>query len=165
MKCDSLCGRRFADKISQWIWNFYTQNSQDYNQILNKMYLKDKLTECLRPYFSENGLKFVDIFISGSAANGFFTLKSDIDLCFVISDQSLDLSLAKFKKLQILSEIEDLLIVNNFDRENSEVIDARVPILRYIDKRHKIRVEINVNNENGIRNTRLLYCYSKREFN
>lgn len=44
------------------------------------------------------------------------------------------------------------------------LIEARVPILRFTDRRHKVEVDINFNNSVGIRNTHLLYCYSQLEW-
>lgn len=39
-----------------------------------------------------------------------------------------------------------------------------MPIFRYWDDKYKFNVEINFNNEIGIRNTRLLYAYNTCKF-
>lgn len=46
-----------------------------------------------------------------------------------------------------------------FDTFN--LIQAKVPILRFKDSLHLLEVDLNFNNSVGIRNTHLLYCYSQ----
>lgn len=62
--------------------------------------------------------------------------------------------------LQIMREM--LNATEQFQEFN--LIEARVPILRFTDRRHKVEVDINFNNSVGIRNTHLLYCYSQLEW-
>ena len=45
-----------------------------------------------------------------------------------------------------------------------ELIRAKVPILKFRDSNSQIEVDLNCNNEVGIRNTHLLNAYSQREF-
>lgn len=45
--------------------------------------------------------------------------------------------------------------------EQFHLIQAKVPILRFRDTVDQIEVDLNYNNSVGIRNTHLLYCYSK----
>lgn len=45
--------------------------------------------------------------------------------------------------------------------EQFHLIQAKVPILRFRDCADQIEVDLNYNNSVGIRNTHLLYCYSK----
>lgn len=62
--------------------------------------------------------------------------------------------------LQLMREM--LNATEQFQEFN--LIEARVPILRFTDRRHKVEVDINFNNSVGIRNTHLLYCYSQLEW-
>lgn len=151
------------DCISEKIWNFYLNNSQVYKVLNQKMKLKNELKEILSNYFVENGSKYVEFFTSGSTANGFATNDSDIDLCFIVKD-NYDIELVKSQKIKILHKIESILCESGFELNDCQLIDAKVPILRYIDSKSGIQVEINVNNDIGIRNTRLLYCYSKLDW-
>lgn len=48
--------------------------------------------------------------------------------------------------------------------ENFNLIEAKVPILRFSDRMHQLEVDLNFNNCVGIKNTHLLYCYSQRKF-
>lgn len=41
------------------------------------------------------------------------------------------------------------------------LIQAKVPILRFKDDIHKVEIDLNYNNCVGIRNTHLLHCYSR----
>lgn len=48
--------------------------------------------------------------------------------------------------------------------EQLELIQAKVPILKFRDAMQNLEVDLNCNNAVGIRNTHLLYCYSRRKF-
>lgn len=41
------------------------------------------------------------------------------------------------------------------------LIQAKVPILRFKDDIHKVEIDLNYNNCVGIRNTHLLHCYGR----
>lgn len=45
-----------------------------------------------------------------------------------------------------------------------ELIQAKVPILKFRDKKNNLEVDLNCNNAVGIRNTHLLHCYSQSMF-
>lgn len=45
--------------------------------------------------------------------------------------------------------------------ENFNLIEAKVPILRFRDRHNYFEVDLNFNNCVGIKNTHLLYCYSQ----
>ncbi|KYN01539.1 Poly(A) RNA polymerase gld-2 like protein A [Cyphomyrmex costatus] len=48
--------------------------------------------------------------------------------------------------------------------EQLEIIHAKVPIITFFDIVRKFKVDLNCNNSVGIKNTRLLYCYSKLDW-
>lgn len=48
--------------------------------------------------------------------------------------------------------------------ENFNLIEAKVPILRFRDRHNLFEVDLNFNNCVGIKNTHLLYCYSQCKF-
>lgn len=48
--------------------------------------------------------------------------------------------------------------------ENFNLIEAKVPILRFRDRNYMFEVDLNFNNCVGIKNTHLLYCYSQRKY-
>jgi len=49
--------------------------------------------------------------------------------------------------------------------ENPQLITAKVPILKFCDVQEGIEIDLNCNNAVGIRNTHLLYCYTRRKCN
>lgn len=56
-------------------------------------------------------------------------------------------------------EITNLSFTAIFKEFN--LIQAKVPILRFKDDIHKVEIDLNYNNCVGIRNTHLLHCYSR----
>ncbi|CAG2163009.1 unnamed protein product [Oppiella nova] len=155
-------GNKCMDTLSMNIWRFYESNTLQYKHFQTRIRHKQQLSYSVGKYLDLNGYRFDKIFISGSTANGLATIDSDIDLCLLMT-HFCSFEFRKHQKLSILGAIEKI-VRRELDVEDSEVIDARVPILRYIDPKTDIRVEMNVNNEIGIRNTRLLYCYSKLDW-
>lgn len=45
-----------------------------------------------------------------------------------------------------------------------KLIHAKIPILKFSDKRSKIEVDLNINNIVGIRNTQLIRCYTRLDW-
>jgi len=150
------------DVLSRKIWTFYLNRSQNFKVFDQKFRLKTRLIETIRKYFIENEINLVELFIIGSTANGLGTIHSDIDLSFIVNHLIYGLQFSKSRNLSILGQIKSILKRNGFHLIDCRLIEARVPILRYRDGLTGIQVEINCNNQIGIRNTRLLYCYSKR---
>ncbi|CAG2109183.1 unnamed protein product [Medioppia subpectinata] len=152
---------KIGDQFSQDLWHLYDTQSLHFKDIARKSWIRRDLSQCLTTSFAYDN--FVDIFITGSTVNGFGTRDSDLDLCLVVSEFCPLEEMRKSDKLAILSEVEDI-VCRQLEVEESQVIDARVPILRYIHPKTRIQVEINVNNEIGLKNSRLLYCYSKLDW-
>ena len=113
----------------------------------------------------------------GSTISGFGSDSSDVDMCLVtrlppefdqrtealmhlnhlqqhLSTTGTFLNILK-KKIELIS----MPFVEIFDTFN--LIQAKVPILRFKDTLHLLEVDLNFNNCVGIRNTHLLYCYSQ----
>lgn len=123
------------------------------------------------------------IYVVGSTITGFGLDSSDVDMCLVSRSCTAYLPHQRHEVVQQLSLFKKFLqdtsgkmlvlgYTNNtssrhsfrifpgiFDRFN--LIEARVPILRFFDTLHKLDVDINFNNSVGIRNTHLLQCYSQ----
>lgn len=84
-----------------------------------------------------------------------------MDICMLAcTNHNIDPRMEAVYHLQIMREM--LNATEQFQEFN--LIEARVPILRFTDRRHKVEVDINFNNSVGIRNTHLLYCYSQLEW-
>jgi len=99
------------------------------------------------------------IFVFGSTFNGFGGEGCDIDMClfpqgFSVGDK------------QWLTMVRKLLQKHcrHFIRGGIELINAKVPILKFFDKEGRLEVDLSVNNPTSIRNTHLLYCYSQTDY-
>lgn len=99
------------------------------------------------------------IFVFGSTFNGFGGSGCDIDMClfpqgFSVGDK------------QWLTMVRRLLQKNcrHFIRGGIELVNAKVPILKFFDKEGRLEVDLSVNNPTSIRNTHLLYCYSQIDY-
>lgn len=44
----------------------------------------------------------------------------------------------------------------------AEIINAKVPLLKFFDSDSKVRIDLNISNAVGIRNTHLIKCYADR---
>lgn len=117
----------------------------------------------------------------GSTITGFGAETSDIDMC-VVSSAEAELD-PRFEAVRNLTDLKKFLSVSGMDEwiaeerrscggkrmflcladafEQFHLIQAKVPILRFRDTVDQIEVDLNYNNSVGIRNTHLLYCYSK----
>jgi len=99
------------------------------------------------------------IFVFGSTFNGFGGSGCDIDMCifpqgFSVGDKQW-LTMAR----RILQKH-----CRHFIRGNIELINAKVPILKFFDREGRLEVDLSVNNPTSIRNTHLLYCYSQTDY-
>jgi len=131
----------------------FNNNQQDKNTMKQKILL---WKEIYRAVHSE-----IDcgIFVFGSTFNGFGGSGCDIDMCifpqgFSVGDK------------QWLTMVRKLLQKHcrHFIRGNIELINAKVPILKFFDREGGLEVDLSVNNPTSIRNTHLLYCYSQTDY-
>lgn len=101
------------------------------------------------------------LYLVGSSISLFGSKCSDMDICMLAcTNPNIDPRMEAVYHLQLMREM--LNATEQFQEFN--LIEARVPILRFTDRRHKVEVDINFNNSVGIRNTHLLYCYSQLEW-
>lgn len=102
------------------------------------------------------------LYMVGSTISGFGSDTSDVDMCLVsrfITEYD-----PRLEAMMHLKHLQETLASSKiFDSFN--LIQAKVPILRFKDTFHLFEVDLNFNNSVGIRNTHLLHCYSQSEFN
>lgn len=124
------------------------------------------------------------LYLVGSTMNGFGGDVSDADFCLltgctaVTSDPGVQqhpaLAAAEDERHRScgVERLQWLMILLGRERLNNDVaiadahiVYAKVPILRFrwINGNAKMDVDLCCNNVVGIRNTHLLYCYSRRE--
>ncbi|MAX45321.1 MAG: hypothetical protein CMB24_00815 [Euryarchaeota archaeon] len=91
--------------------------------------------------------------VFGSAESGLSLKGGDFDLCLEISD-------ANEKK--ILKKIGGMLRGQGME-EVKIITGAKVPIVKFIDPRSGLHVDISINNSLALHNTRLLSSYAKSD--
>ncbi|ESO98294.1 hypothetical protein LOTGIDRAFT_64710, partial [Lottia gigantea] len=138
-------------EVSNSIWHYYLQNQQSEETYQRKILLRKCLYAVLQGVFPYCGL-----YIVGSSMNGFGTLKSDMDLCLMVSNKMVD---QKKEATEILFNIHKALRKCSFISQAS-VIRAKVPIMKFKDKISNVDCDLNINNSVGIRNTHLLKYYA-----
>lgn len=122
------------------------------------------------------------LYMVGSTMNGFGVDVSDADFCLLTSGCTSvtranggyhhwdipDERLCGVERLQWLMRLLEYERLNgNIQTTDARIVYAKVPILRFRwtndNGNDKMDVDLCCNNMVGIRNTHLLYCYSRRE--
>ncbi|KAI6203356.1 hypothetical protein M3Y94_00546800 [Aphelenchoides besseyi] len=145
--------------FDQQIMRFFEKHVQNDVTYAWKMKARDQLQSCIRQVFPNARL-----FAVGSTVNGCGSYDSDMDLCCVVSGYIHDGNLRSFG-IRTLRKIRKHLF-QSYDQEimnKCEFIQAKVPILRieFKDRFNTLQVDLNINNEAGIRNSHLLHYYSR----
>lgn len=99
------------------------------------------------------------IFVFGSTFNGFGSDGCDVDMCLFPQGPAIG-------DKQWLGRVRRILQQNcrHFIRGGIELINAKVPILKFFDREGGLEVDLSVNNPTSIRNTHLLHCYSQADY-
>ncbi|XP_026674523.1 poly(A) RNA polymerase gld-2 homolog A-like isoform X2 [Ceratina calcarata] len=165
------------DRLSTDVWSKFMLNQQTENVYTKKMMLWRYLYIYIKGTFPKYGL-----FLVGSTMNGFGSDNSDVDMCLLVRHTEMD------QRNEAVGHLEQILkclkrcgtrsaeflvshrctLFNTFLSlfstdfiEQLELIQAKVPILKFHDSIQNLEVDLNCNNAVGIRNTHLLYCYSR----
>ncbi|XP_043460868.1 poly(A) RNA polymerase gld-2 homolog A-like isoform X1 [Leptopilina heterotoma] len=149
---DNLTTNSVWDNLSVDVWEKFISNQQTNATYINKMMLWKYLYFFIKSEFPKYGL-----FLVGSTMNGFGSESSDVDMCLLIKHTEMD------QKNEAIYHLDHILrSLNRCDFiKNLELIQAKVPILKFHDSLQKLDVDLNCNNSVGIRNTHLMYCYSR----
>ncbi|XP_075979319.1 poly(A) RNA polymerase gld-2 homolog A-like [Anticarsia gemmatalis] len=150
---DLLNGSKW-DTLSQEIWDKFIKSQQTEETFRKKMNLWRYLFITIKTIFPRYGL-----YVVGSTMSGFGLDSSDMDLCLYV--RPVDELDPRAHALLHLNYI--LSYIRSFD-PNAELIQAKVPILKFRDSRNGLQVDLNCNNVVGIRNTNLLHCYSRLDW-
>ncbi|XP_015599027.1 poly(A) RNA polymerase gld-2 homolog A isoform X3 [Cephus cinctus] len=148
---DLLNGSHWDD-LSRDVWEKFMSNQQTETTYRNKMMLWKYLYIYIKSTFPKYGL-----FLVGSTMNGFGSDNSDVDMCLLVRHTEMD------QRNEAIGHLEQILkCLKKCDFiEQLELIQAKVPILKFHDSMQNLEVDLNCNNAVGIRNTHLLYCYSQ----
>uniref|UniRef100_A0A6P4ECC4 Poly(A) RNA polymerase gld-2 homolog A n=1 Tax=Drosophila rhopaloa TaxID=1041015 RepID=A0A6P4ECC4_DRORH len=152
----TVSSRNKWEPLSLSIWRKFLEAQQTRHVYKTKMRLWRFIYTVAMTTYPRYGLYLV-----GSSISFFGSKCSDMDICMLAcTNPNIDPRMEAVYHLQLMREL--LNRTNMFQDFN--LIEARVPILRFTDRRHKVEVDINFNNSVGIRNTHLLYCYSQLEW-
>lgn len=140
-----------CERITEAIVEYYNEYRQSEADLRHKIMLSNCLFAIVKNVFP--GCR---LFIVGSSLSGFGTRTSDMDLCLLVSQQlQID---QRHEAVHILNAIHKALRCCTFVK-SSQVIRAKVPILKFTDAKKNIECDLNINNGVGIRNTHLLKYY------
>ena len=135
--------------LSEQLWSHFQSNRQTANELNRKIDLWTELNSVLRQEF--NSLSFA----YGSTINGFANENSDLDIC-VFPNYPLD------DQVQFLAQIRRVFRRNcSFLDNDMELIPAKIPILKMYDNFGKFEVDLSCGNQQAVRNSHLLFCYSQ----
>uniref|UniRef100_A0A665WBK3 polynucleotide adenylyltransferase n=1 Tax=Echeneis naucrates TaxID=173247 RepID=A0A665WBK3_ECHNA len=93
------------------------------------------------------------LYLTGSSMNGLGCRSSDADLCLVLTGNK------RPDPIHVLSVLQRLFKTLPYV-DRTQLIRAKVPILRFREKGSDLEFDLNVNNTMGIRNTFLLRSYA-----
>lgn len=146
---------KINDKITDGVWTYFENYRQTDEMYRNKLRLRNALYAVFKDVFPYCGL-----YIVGSSMSGFGTKTSDMDLCLMLSPYEID---GKREAVELLMVIQRALRKCSFIKR-SQVIRARVPILKFEDATTHVECDLNINNSVGIRNTHLLKYYANMDW-
>ncbi|XP_064163700.1 poly(A) RNA polymerase GLD2 [Anguilla rostrata] len=139
------------DKLSQQILELFQACQQRGDDLQKKEVCRAQLQREIQRLFPNSR-----VYLAGSSLNGFGSRCSDADLCLVVQDGPLN---QRTDAVYILSLVQKLFYRLSYI-ERSQLIRAKVPILKFRDKISGVEFDLNVNNIVGIRNTFLLRSYA-----
>ncbi|XP_016925340.2 poly(A) RNA polymerase gld-2 homolog B isoform X2 [Drosophila suzukii] len=157
------------DKLSAEIWKRFRGAQQTHKKFKMKMRLWRYLFLWMNPMFERYRICLV-----GSTITGFGTDSSDIDMC-LLPEQGAHLHQQHYHQHHHFhneKRTEALIILTLFNAvlkdtevfQDFNLIEARVPILRFKDISNGIEVDLNFNNCVGIKNTYLLQFYAQLDW-
>ncbi|XP_026823125.1 poly(A) RNA polymerase gld-2 homolog A-like [Rhopalosiphum maidis] len=176
---DSLIKVDETDKLSSEVWHTYLDNRQSEGVYETKMTMWRRLSALIKSWAPGCGLYLV-----GSTMNGFGGDVSDADFCLLTGCTAAAGVNAGVRQHRTVTEerhricaverLQWLMGLLNHERINGKVgtaemriVYAKVPILRFRwigAGDDKMDVDFCCNNVVGIRNTHLLYCYSRLDY-
>ncbi|KAG5306171.1 GLD2A polymerase, partial [Acromyrmex insinuator] len=143
------------DDLSEQIWRKFIAHQQTETTYRKKMMLWKHLNTYMKTLYPN-----CSVFVVGSTMNGFGSNDSDVDVCLLMKHTELDV---RCIAIEHLLEVLKHLKQSNFV-EQLEIIHAKVPIITFFDVVRKFKIDMNFNNSVGVKNTHLLYCYSKLDW-
>ncbi|CAN9513298.1 unnamed protein product [Ophioblennius macclurei] len=136
------------DKLSDQMVKLFEACQQQTSDLERKELCRCQLQKDIRQVFAVGQL-----YLTGSSMNGLACRSSDADLCLVIRGNK------KADAIYVLSRLQHVFRSLSYV-DKTQLIRAKVPILRFNRKGSDLEFDLNVNNTVGIRNTFLLRSYA-----
>ncbi|XP_034945506.1 poly(A) RNA polymerase GLD2-like [Chelonus insularis] len=148
----NLFGSKKWDNLSKEIWEMFMENQQNEQTFKKKITLWKYLFIFIKTMFPKFSL-----FLVGSTMNGFGTNSSDADICLLTRNAEI------IQRAEAIIHLDALMhYLGHCDFiQDLQLIQAKVPILKFKDAIQKLDIDLNCNNAVGVRNTHMLYCYSR----
>nr|XP_020450232.1 poly(A) RNA polymerase GLD2 isoform X1 [Monopterus albus]XP_020450233.1 poly(A) RNA polymerase GLD2 isoform X1 [Monopterus albus]XP_020450234.1 poly(A) RNA polymerase GLD2 isoform X1 [Monopterus albus] len=136
------------DKLSDQMVELFEACQQQASDLTQKEICRARLQQDIQCVFADARL-----YLTGSSMNGLGCRSSDADLCLVLKEKT------RADPLLLLSALQRLFKSLSY-LERTQLIRAKVPILRFREKGSDLEFDLNINNTVGIRNTFLLRSYA-----
>lgn len=136
------------DKLSSQMVELFEACQQQSSDLVWKETCRARLQQDIQRLYA-----VARLYLTGSSMNGLGCRSSDADLCLVIKGNK------KPDPIRVLSSLQRLFRSLSYI-ERTQLIRAKVPILRFREKGSDLEFDLNVNNTVGIRNTFLLRSYA-----
>ncbi|XP_076007129.1 poly(A) RNA polymerase GLD2 [Genypterus blacodes] len=138
-----------GDKLSGQMVELFEACQQQYSDLVRKENLRSQLQSDIQSIIPDARL-----YLTGSSMNGLGCRSSDADVCLVVDQRD-----GRREPIAVLSVVQRLLRSLPYV-VRTQLIRAKVPILRFRDRGSDLEFDLNVNNKVGIRNTFLLRSYA-----
>ncbi|KAM9858317.1 poly(A) RNA polymerase GLD2 [Aulostomus maculatus] len=136
------------DKLSGQMVEMFEACQQQTSDLIRKEMCRTRLQEDIQRIFT-----VARLYLTGSSMNELGCRSSDADVCLVLREKK------RPEPIHVLSVLHRLFkSLPYVDR--TQLIRAKVPILRFREKGGDLEFDLNVNNTVGIRNTFLLRSYA-----
>ncbi|XP_038558436.1 poly(A) RNA polymerase GLD2 [Micropterus salmoides] len=136
------------DKLSVQMVELFEACQQQSSDLARKETCRTRLQQDIQRVYAAARL-----YLTGSSMNGLGCRSSDADLCLVLKGNN------RPDPIHVLSVLQRLFRSLSYI-ERTQLIRAKVPILRFREKGSDLEFDLNINNTVGIRNTFLLRSYA-----
>ncbi|XP_029366271.1 poly(A) RNA polymerase GLD2 isoform X2 [Echeneis naucrates] len=135
------------DKLSNQMVELFEVCQQQSSDLARKEMIRTQLQQDIQHVYAGR------LYLTGSSMNGLGCRSSDADLCLVLTGNK------RPDPIHVLSVLQRLFKTLPYV-DRTQLIRAKVPILRFREKGSDLEFDLNVNNTMGIRNTFLLRSYA-----
>ncbi|XP_028433402.1 poly(A) RNA polymerase GLD2 isoform X2 [Perca flavescens] len=141
------------DKLSEQMLELFEACQQQTSDLARKETCRTRLQKDIQSIYA-----VARLYLTGSSMNGLGCRSSDADLCLVLKGNN------RPDPINVLTVLQRLFKSLSYV-ERTQLIRAKVPILRFREKGSDLEFDLNINNTVGIRNTFLLrsYAYALKE--